>query len=210
MLRPLIIITLVVSFLIGGVAPAVFAEGFIDFYVGTAMTRDSDVTVRAPGFSGAGRADWDTSITSGARFGRWLESLPWLGIAVDGSFFRPDDDLTVFAVSPLVLLRLPLLKDERFPYGRLQPYIGAGPGLFISRADGDIPRFNNVSDVSVNAGADVRGGLTFLIAKNFGLFAEYRFTHVRPGFSFDIQGGDVKAKTTFDTHHVLGGVTFRF
>ena len=210
MTRSLVLPIVAALVLVTSSAPA-FAEGFIDFYVGSAMTRDSRVTVRIPGFSESERVDWDTSITAGARFGFWLESVPWLGLALDGSFFRPDKDLTVYPVSALLMLRLAFLKDDNFVNGRLQPYIAAGPGLFISHLDGRIAEIGeSVEAVSVDAGLDVRGGLTFMLTKNIGIFGEYRFTHVKPDFGFDILDIDSKAKTTFDTHHVHGGLTFRF
>ncbi|HZF04235.1 MAG TPA: hypothetical protein VE932_07890 [Patescibacteria group bacterium] len=45
-----------------------------------------------PGFSDTQRIDWDASVTSGGRFGFWFDSLEWMGLALDGSFFRPDSD----------------------------------------------------------------------------------------------------------------------
>jgi hypothetical protein len=211
MVRTLTAAALILASILMTVMP-VYAEGFIDFYVGAAITRDSDQKVSAPGFSDTSPIDWDTSVTAGGRFGFWFESLEWVGLALDVSFFRPDKDITVFPVSALAMLRLPLLKDndKGFPHGRLQPYIAAGPGLFISRADGDLGTFGSVSDTSLDLGVDVRGGLAFLITKNIAAFAEYRFTHVKPEFGFDVAGVKFKTETTLDTHHIVGGVGFRF
>jgi len=59
------------------------------------------------------------------------------------------------------MLRLPLLKDpdKGFPHGRLQPYVAAGPGVFISRAKADFGDLGlgSESDTSVDIGVDVRG-----------------------------------------------------
>jgi len=65
MTRSLVLPIVAALVLVTSSAPA-FAEGFIDFYVGSAMTRDSNVTVRTPAFSESERVDWDTSITGSA------------------------------------------------------------------------------------------------------------------------------------------------
>jgi len=209
-MRSFVGVAVVALVLAGSVAPA-FSEGVIDLYVGSAMTRDSDVKVSTPAFSESRRIDWDTSITAGGRFGVWFESLDWLGLALDVSFFKPDKDVKVFPVSALLMLRLPLLRDESVPHGRLQPYIAAGPGLFVTWLDGDVGNVGvNESAASVDVGVDVRGGLALMLTKNIGIFGEYRFTHVKPDFGLDIVDVNFKAKTTFDTHHVVGGLSFRF
>jgi len=206
-------LAVVAMFLTGSTLP-VFAEGFIDLYLGAAVTRDSDVKATAFGVSETGRVEWDRSFTAGGRFGFWFESLDWLGLALDASFFKPDRDITVIPVSALAMLRLPLLRDtdKGFPHGRLQPYVAAGPGVFISRAKADFGDLGlgSDSDTSIDIGVDVRGGMAFLITKNIAAFLEYRFTHVKPEFSFDVAGIKTKAEMTLDTHHVLGGIGFRF
>jgi len=58
-MRSFVGVAVVALVLAGSVAPA-FSEGVIDLYVGSAMTRDSDVTVSTPAFSESRRIDWDT------------------------------------------------------------------------------------------------------------------------------------------------------
>jgi hypothetical protein len=203
-------VVVVAVMLVGSTAPA-FAEGFIDFYLGAAVTRDSAARVSNPGFSDTQRIDWDASVTSGGRFGFWFDRLEWMGLALDGSFFRPDRDLTVIPISALLMLRVPLMKDKDFAHGRLQPYIGVGPSLFISRLSGDLGDLGGrASDTSLDVGADARGGVMFLLTKSIGIFGEYRFTHVEPAFKVDVLDVRFKTETRLDTHHFLGGVSFRF
>ena len=114
---------------------------------------------------------------------------------------------------PLVALlmgHLSLLKDDDFPGGRLHPYVGVGPGLFISHVDGTIGFISNAYDTSVNIGADVRAGIAFDMEKNLALFTEYRFTHVAPDFSFTRFGATTDVSTTFNTHHFVIGTSFKF
>jgi opacity protein-like surface antigen len=52
--------------------------------------------------------------------------------------------------------------------------------------------------------------MLFRVEGNIAIFSEYRFTHVSPSFSFDTAGGTRNADITFNTHHVVVGVSFRF
>ena len=71
------------------------AEWFLEPYAGLAFTSQSDVDVSASGggtaLSGKFRdVDYDDSLTTGIRVGRWLESVEYLGFALDIFGFRPD------------------------------------------------------------------------------------------------------------------------
>src|SRR5262249_23090089 len=108
------------------------------------------------------------------------------------------DVFHVIAFTPELMLRWPLLVSDQFPTGRLQPYALAGPGAFVSDLGGSKVQ----ADVGVKAGA----GLSWQIVRGIAVFTEYQFTHFRPEYSSD----EVKLKLTVDTHHVLGGISFRF
>jgi len=65
--------------------------------------------------------------------GYWFEDVPWLGIASEGPLLRPDEqnqDISIDADTHFDPLSGFLLL--RYPNGRLQPFIGIGPTLFIS------------------------------------------------------------------------------
>ena len=189
------------------------AEPFADLYVGGAFTSNSDATLSVSGASATGEIKWQSSVTAGGRVGYWFARPGWLGVALDVSFFTPDGDTKVIPISALVMFRAPLLVSGDYPHGRLQPYVGAGPGLFMSRASGDVGDggLGTVSDTSVDLGLDVRGGVSYLVTKRLALFAEYKFTHVSPEFHFElVPGFTANVQTRFDTHHVVGGLSFRF
>ncbi len=192
-------------------APA-SAEWFADLWAGASQTQNEDLKLRILDVEVTDEVDYSTTFSVGLRVGYWFESARWLGLALDVSYSRPDPDLTVFPVSALVMLRLPLLTSEEFPSGRLQPYIAGGPGFFVSKFAGDLGNDlgGRTSDTSYDLGLDVRGGLTFMFTPDFGIFAEYRMTRVSPEWNLHITGMDATVKTDLNTHSLIGGVSFRF
>ncbi len=209
------------------------AEGFIDFYAGVASTQDTDVSLEefSPFFVPARvsrSVDLGSSLTLGGRIGYWFGGTPSVGVALDVSSFQADGgnvDITLIPVSTLLMLRWPLLTSDDFPKGRLQPYVGIGPGLFISNFEADFrPAVaEEVSEWILDIGLDVRAGLAWQFYRHLALFGEYRFTYVELDFE---QGGCLTfacaltpfasdatrrtAEATLNTHHFLMGVSFRF
>jgi hypothetical protein len=187
------------------------AEWFLDAYGGVSMTADADVTIRS-GQTFDDTVSFDTEGMGGGRIGYWLQGLPWLGFAADVSYFAPAGEgstvetrLEVIPLTPLVMFRLPLLTSFEFPNGRLQPYLGAGPGFFMTSVKVDVPGLGEENtDWQFEVGADVRAGITFMITPAFGTFIEGRYTV----FSTD-PGGQ---STDFDveTVHVAGGISIRW
>jgi hypothetical protein len=193
------------------VAPA-SAEWFGDLYIGDSRTKSDDLKLRILDIEVESEVDYSDTISGGLRVGYWFESARWLGLAVDASYFTPDSDVTVVPISALLMLRLPLFRSNAFPAGRLQPYVAGGPGMFVSTFSGDLGEDlgGKTSDTSVDLGLDVRGGITFLFTKQFGIFAEYRMTRVSPEWQLQVLDLDTTVKTDLVTHHLIGGITFRF
>lgn len=191
------------------------AEPFVDFYLGVANTSDPDFTARVGGVSVSGEAKIvDASAVIGGRAGYWLEALPWLGFAVDVSYFRLDEENGTGAfgswavpVSALLMLRWPLLKSAESPKGQLQPYVGIGPGVFFSDFDLELAGF---ADDSIDIGLDVRAGLAWQFHKNVALFGEYRFTYFKPEYEGTFLGVPTTTEFEYSTHHLAVGVSFRF
>lgn len=200
-------------------ARAASAEWFLDIFAGAAFTRSSDVTItNALGLNERFTlrdVAFDTSPSFGGRMGYWFSGFP-IGLGLDVAYFRPDIKQQSTSVSGFgtgaaeldsarldittvgfdLMARLPLVKSTEFPQGRLQPYVTAGPTVFLSNFEGT----HNTS-----LGLKVGAGVTWMLFRNFGVFGEYRFTHVHPEF----EDSGVKLKTDLNTHHVLGGVTLR-
>jgi opacity protein-like surface antigen len=209
MRRLSILLSVVLTVLV--LAAAASAEWFADGYLGPALTSSSTLTFTTFGQEQKQSLNGRSSPVFGLRFGRWLEdfNLPWLGVAADLSYFRPATDVQTVPISLLLMARYGLLKDEEFKTGRLQPYVGLGGGLFFSNVNGAIG-FQEASDTSTDVGLDTRVGAAFMMDPNWAAFIEYRFTHVTPTWDVKVFGGTTPASTTFNTHHVILGLSYRF
>jgi opacity protein-like surface antigen len=186
----------------------------------------------------------DDSIVFGGRFGYWIDQFPYLGVGLDVSHFNADAspqtrdvvfapdlfgqsgpglpskpvDIGVTAISFDLMLRWPLMTSPAFPKGRLQPYVAAGPAVFIV----NVKDHGNLgpgtqSESSASVGVKVAGGLTWLFTSWIGVFTEYRFTHFNPETTFPrsadiVTGAPISAtgSNSLSTHQVVAGVTLRF
>jgi opacity protein-like surface antigen len=222
------------------------AEWFADAYAGYSLTVDSDVTVHSPsGLSIYRDVEHDRAIDNafiiGARFGRYFDFAPFLGVGVDLFKFSPTIgpqqvhidgcvpsgtcaggqggttgriDVSTVGVSLDLMLRLPLLKTDKSPWGTLNPYILAGVPVFITTVT---PRTtaqfrNHDADTDVSVGYKVGGGLAFQVAPNLMIFAEYRYIHSEA--SVDLRDSATLKKTPvrldFDTHAGIVGLSARW
>lgn len=223
----LLVIFSTLCFLAIGPAQAL-AEGFIDIYSGWASTRDADIDVSISssnlGFvsieSHTEKVDFGSSYSLGARVGYWFEKFPYIGIAGDLSYCEAENktvEIHVVPISLLLMLRWPLFKNPCFPKGRIQPYVGIGPGFFLSVSNVDfrptLPK--TVSGTSFGVGLDLRAGIAWQFHKHLALFGEYRYTD----FSNDLEQTDIlyglvgtkeTIKTQLATNHFLVGVSYHF
>lgn len=216
------------------------AEWYGDAYAGAVWTANTDLTVT----SSLGttttyqnldvRNDW----TAGGRGGYWLDKpkMDWLGFGLDVFFFHvktpPGQQVGVTGAGgtttqfahwslpawgigfDVLRLRLPLLRDEQFVHGRVQPYVAVGPAIFITYAGQNTfvqPDGQSSTDVSV--GAKVDAGVTLMLTKRIGAFAQYRFTHFTTELDYQNTTpapATETFKTTYDSHHALAGLSLRF
>jgi hypothetical protein len=234
----------IITFMFSLVPVIASAEGFVDLYGGFALGHSADAANQnfgdpfsfpsVPPGRTTKQLSFDSSGTFGVRGGYWLEPLPWLGLAADLSYFQrkaPSADIDLVPLSLLVMLRYPMLTSEQFPKGRLQPYVGVGPGLFYSHTSIDFgPPFGSVNHGSIeDVGFDGRAGVAWELHKRFAMFLEYRFTHVNLGYEkkvcrprsfaealslvcvFAENPPEVTVsttETTLNTHHILIGIRF--
>lgn len=209
---------------------AVRGEGYVAIYAGPNRTQNHDL-VATESFRNGGfqkiktRIDFHASQTVGVRVGGWLDGALWLGGAVDFSGYRAEGDVLrdadIFSTSFLFMLRAPLWRSESAPNGRIRPYLGVGPSIFLSDFMVDLkPTFSRrfgESPLDIALGIDARAGIDVLITERVSLFAEFRYTHFNAGFD-DQEGGDLLSDPraergghqTFNTRHFLIGLAFNF
>jgi hypothetical protein len=202
------------------------AEGYVDAYLGGAFAPDTPTTVTPTGPGATSKVDFDGSMYYGGRVGYWLDSVPWLGFALTASYYNADQDanpdevsrleLDVIPVSALLTLRYPLLKSSDFPQGQVYPYVGVGPGMFVTKARQQLTGVNRarqIRDTSIDVGVDLRAGIGFFYPNDsWYYFTEYRFTHVgSSNFKEDIGAVPAKLKLgSMDTQSFVFGVGFHF
>ena len=196
--------------IMGSTLQQAHAEWYADLYGGAALTNHHKVTEASSLGVDLHFNDvkFRTSGLLGIRGGYWLESVPWLGFGVDVFAFRPTiktqsvvlnalgsnlgttqfdkTSLGVLGIGFDVLrLRLPLLTSDEFPHGRVQPYVTAGPALFVTRTkDTDNFTPNNQRDTDTSLGVKAGAGISFQLTQLIALFGEYRFTHFRTHATF--------------------------
>jgi len=216
------------------------AEWYGDAYTGAVVTSSPDLTVT----SSLGTTTTyhnlgvNNNWTAGARGGYWLDKqkMDWLGFGLDVFFFHLKTptgqqvgvtgtggstvqtahwSLPAWGIGFDVLrLRLPLLRDEQFVHGRVQPFLAAGPTIFITYAgQNTFVQPGGQSSTNVSLGVKVDAGATFMITKRIGAFAQYRFTHFTSELDYQNTTpapATETFKTTYDSHHAIAGVSFRF
>ena len=223
-----------------GARPA-SAEWFADLYAGESFTRDHDLKLNDQGI-GQGTyesVEFDRSLAWGGRFGRYFDTVPFVGLAVDFFRFYPDIggqsvnlrgcffpggcgagrggtgslDVETTAVSLDLMLRLPLLKSTDAPQGLVQPYLAVGAPFFVTTIT---PRNthnfrNHDDDTDYSFGFKAAAGVAVQVYKNLALFGEYRFTHVSPEVELhDASLNRTTLRTELDTHSALLGISARW
>ena len=189
---------------------------FVDFYMGGVVPEDGDVDGKASPFgviiNDSTKADYDNTYIVGGRGGFWLPNTPWVGAAVDFSYFELDADGTETKVLPVSALAI-----FRYPGNRLQPYIGIGAGVFFTDTEVDIQlggENKNFSDTAVDFGLDARAGLAWKIFRRVAIFGEYRFTYYEADYSDKIDSGGAETNVDIEiknkVHYFLLGFSYRF
>jgi opacity protein-like surface antigen len=101
-------------------------------------------------------------------------------------------------------------KSDRFPRGRLQPYVMGGPAfLFVLRN----PDSN--AEISTTLGLKAAVGISWAFSRGLGAFVEYKFTHFDPDITTGtvVANGvrsDAEVSAPLNTHYINVGLNFNF
>jgi opacity protein-like surface antigen len=201
------------------------AEGYADLYLGGAFAPDTSTKITPKDPATLSEVDFDGSMLYGGRVGYWFDSVPWLGFALTASYYNADEDargtensrleIGVIPVSALLTLRYPLLKSSDFPQGQVYPYVGVGPGMFMTKVRQQLTGVNKsrqIRDSSVEVGVDLRAGIGFFYPnESWYYFTEYRFTHVGSSNYKENIGVPAELRLgSMDTHSFVFGVGYHF
>jgi hypothetical protein len=220
-----------------GAAPA-RAEIALDVFGGVSLTESTDVAVDGVDNTNASvkgvfsNVKVDPGFTVGGRIGYWFESLPFLGLGIDGFFFTlpvPAQTVdTTVSISGSIRgrpisttasgqVRLPSID---LPAAGFSPQLMLRWPLFTSNEmpKGRLQPYVGVGPawaVSVDRdelelvlGGLVRGGIAFQLFRHLALFAEYRYSFF-PNFELTDSHG-LHFQADVNTHHVVGGLSIRF
>lgn len=135
---------------------------------------------------------FDPAVVGGLKLGYFFHTLPWFGVEMESSFNRqdirkaagtlnrplgapPDQGADVGAARLYIwsmafhfMGRYGFLRDKEVPFGRLQPYVGIGPGFVL---------MYSVRDAAKNFSLDAEAGVRYMLLRNLSAFVEYKFSH---------------------------------
>jgi opacity protein-like surface antigen len=179
-------------------------------------------------FTDTSRVRYAPSLIGGLKGGYFLHSLPYFGGEIEFMYDRHDTETKQVNLSPAVngatvgsfpkyhihcttlafhfLGRYGFLKDKEVPFGRLQPYVGIGPGFVILWA---------TNDSAKNFSLEALAGVRYLLRKNLSVFLEYKFSQqwdVELDPATLVVGNELRGKGTFDftVHRFAVGLAFHF
>lgn len=169
-----------------------YAESYMEFLTGNVDTSNANVTASYSSLFSSSSASRDVSFDkssyAGGRYVSWSYQQPSLGYAFEvGSLAVNSQDIV--DIDGLVLsvqgfYRKSMQESERFPHGRLQPYVGLGYFLFSGSAYVDLsPDLSSTVDVGGKGhGLGFMAGMRWLMSDKMALLFELRSTRISTSF----------------------------
>jgi opacity protein-like surface antigen len=134
---------------------------------------------------------YQPAVLGGIKFGRYFDRFPWLGIELETNFSKhairgsqgtisppvpagPSkallraDRFYIWAMQCNLLARYGFFKDKEVTFGRLQPYVGLGPGFEIIYGS---------TDSAKNFAIETLAGIRYMLTQNVAIFFEYKYSY---------------------------------
>jgi len=201
-------------------------EFFIGGFFGGSFVPGTDWTYQGSQDFTARNMTIDPGVTGGIKLGYFLDSCPYFGVEAEGSIgnqpqpsqtvsLNPpaggtatgrvtSQNLLVWTMALHLVGRYGFLPDQEVPFGRLQPYVGIGPGLVV---------LYGAEDSAKNFSLEVEAGLRYMFTKHLGGFLEYKFSKQ---WAVELESQQLTnlpastAKFDFDRHQVVVGLSYHF
>jgi opacity protein-like surface antigen len=174
--------------------------------------------------------NYQPAVVGGVKIGWFTPWWPFIGIEAETNFDRHIIKQQTLSASPAILgnpivsdnqnfnvwtlalklmFRYGFFKDQEVPFGRLQPYVGIGPGVVVLFA---------VGDTAKNFSMEVQAGVRYMALKNVSIFTEYKYSQqwgveLQPFQIFTAAGAPLATgnnKFDFDTHKFVLGVAYHW
>ncbi len=221
--------------------PGLFpGEFYVGGYLGASLVQSTELKFNdgifpAGGMVNTSKQNYEPAVVGGLKFGYFLKSIPYLGLEAETNYAHnnvreqrvtlsrsvqgstqailPTDDWATWTLALHIVGRYGFLPDQEVPFGRLQPYVGLGPGLVMV--------YDEV-DSAKNFAIDVMAGVRYMLLKNVSTFVEFKYSHqfdiemeshafipvLANGAQGTLQRGT--AHLTYDSHRVVLGVAYHF
>jgi opacity protein-like surface antigen len=217
--------------------PGLFpGEFYVGGYLGASLVPNTDLKFNNLVPEGGGRVTAKNQkfnnpvVVGGVKIGYFLKSIPYLGFEIETNAaanrvrhqqvglsrpvqgftqaILPNDSWVTWTSALHIVGRYGFLRDQEVPFGRLQPYVGIGPGFVVI--------YDEV-DAAKNFAIDLMAGVRYMMLKNVSAFVEYKFSH-----QWDVEleshalvtpAGTVQRGTAtfnYDSHRIVAGVAYHF
>ena len=198
-------ILVLAAVLVLALAAGAQAETYLGVYGGYTYIPDQDIDgdVVAP-LPGVGETEFDGGYSAGGKIGYWMKTLPWLAVELNvWNTWSGLDKIAGTEVDDIDLNLLNFSGSLLLQYVTCPWRIYAGGGVVGTWAD-----LSNDDDSVDNVGIGGLGqaGLEYLLAPNWSVFVEYRYTWC----SLEFEEGGATAEIDLQRHEGIGGLNFRF
>jgi opacity protein-like surface antigen len=202
-------------------------EFYVGGFLGPSLIQRTDWTFN--NLTTAKNVALSAGVLGGLKFGYFTHAYPWFGLEAETNYTRQDVWNQTIPVSPAIpggnraslptsnwyiwnssiklMGRYGFLPDSEVPFGRLQPYVGIGPGFEVIYSQADSAK---------NFSLEVEAGLRYMMLKNVSAFLEYKFSQQ---WNVELEMQNLYTNTTsftrtatFDVtnHKIAVGVAYHF